>query len=590
MKTEKEVVHFELENFISSVAASHPIQVGFKKSKVNVSASSSELADKPAKWYVKKALNKDHVGVALYVGRCNNQGKVAPSSLEAGKSKFVFLLGELGENVGVFYIDKEGMCSSKGSFTANQLSTFGLSLKTFPVEAGKVELFDRCLSQGLLQRFQEESRETHPAFSDFCSELIKSEENWKLALEGETKLALLEVSLREFARLMNPHQMKTRLARGKDGHLWVASKELPGYENLQEYLRKDRILVDHKAIFRRIRDEVQRELAEEFRQKGLTKDVIKRCNKEIMQRYNSQEFWLKYAEEDRQSLKKAIEDGSCRGLGHASFMAAFLNEVDFKLDNLGRDQDGNLIMHDLGFSLSYLHCTQFPEEKITEAVIANLPKPPASVYNWLSVVAGAQPYCTLPSLEDFGALKDHLGLRREINESMLNILVLPDLLIKTFFKYYTENVDQAFGEVIYNKILQKKQELREAAFANPSFQAYLMSPDAALQFDAHKEYVNSFFLTGKNKLASSNLMTEMQQEFHGLQASMLCKQAGSSSTVTMLISMPGTSSGSSPSSLHHSSARNDFDDQKPDSKSKGEEPVNSCEHDQETTRTLSFLG
>ncbi len=385
--------------------------------------------------------------------------------------------------------------------------------------------------------------------------------NWyvKDAGQYQEKVALIEVSSREFARLVNRRQMKTRLARDEEKHLWIASKELPSYKNLKQYLIEkhpsslscQQLLGAYmEAVwfeFEISMPEIEEKEMEALRKKEaltLREEAKRRCRERLL-------------EEDRRGLKVEINWRRCRGLGHTVLMAAFLNEADVKLDNLGRDQNGYLIMHDFGWSLPYLRSQ---EKKITEAVIANLPEPPESVHNWLSMVANGKSYHMTPSFCELAKLKSQPGFRREINESMLNILVLPDALIVEFFKYYTDKLDEAFGEVIYNKILQKKQELREAALANPSFQAYLMSDAAVLQFHQHQEYVNEFCLTGKDRLTLPDLMMEMRHEFEGLQVSMTYQQASLSSTAKILVSTLSASSQSSRSSLSSRSSANDSDE------------------------------
>ena len=491
-RVEKKVEDFQLNpsKLPKNIGYSHPIFHGSKRE----NAEKPSLSRSRAKWYVKQALSTDDKAkLPLYVTRADHQGRIPALPLNRKNPKMLlFVYHADSKIIDVFYIHLNGRLNKElGAFSVEELSELGLPLEVFPKTANSVDPFFKKISPGMLHRFRDYHPDTHPAFSAFFSGMIK------LDREHEIKMALIELVLREFARLGNPNQMKTRLAVDDDEELWIASKELPNYQNLLQYLtRKNNNILNSTA---------------------------------------------------QERLKKEIQKGSCKGLGYLLITALFSSEADFKIDNLGRDAKGNLVIHDIGWGLSFLRSPLFSASKITEPLIANLPAPPlpGSVHNWFAMCANGERSSDTAFSDE---LKNNPTLRKEINEALLNILVLPDSLIEEFVAYYTQAIDKEFGAVLCEALLERKQALRHAAMLNPSFKNYLNAQKAIEQFSKHQAYVCQFHLTGKDQLNLPDLETLMLNEFEDLKDSVHPQKAShssTSSTSTMLLSMPCSSHSSS---------------------------------------------
>jgi hypothetical protein len=188
------------------------------------------------------------------------------------------------------------------------------------------------------------------------------------------------------------------------------------------------------------------------------------------------------------------------GLGEVLVAALFLRENDMHLGNIGVDKNGRIVKIDGGFIF-------VSNKKATAADIAALPMLSESYPdNWIGIHYWEEeadksifdPNAVLTSEQ----IRDLPAFRREVNQMLLKICLLPDELIrKMIFLYSAEESD---AKKITAFILRSKQEMGEAAKANAGFLSYLVSADAESDLKAYLLYLEQFKTTGKHYLLRDN--------------------------------------------------------------------------------------
>lgn len=238
----------------------------------------------------------------------------------------------------------------------------------------------------------------------------------------------------------------------------------------------------------------------------------------------------------RANLHNGIARGYYYGLGHASVMALFMNERDFKLGNIvlskdpitGRSQfiklDGDLCFASLVFPKKDATGKEIKHPSkyfITESILRKLPYcGDYLAYNWLDVRMEDKLYTSM--MLDPSISNDE-RMRKEINEQLLKILCFPDRLITEFISTYTSN-PKMIAE-LSEILLERKKQIFNAAMINDSFRTYLSSDNATIMFEEFKNNVLDFEITSHQKFiaATEALPTAslMDLNFSALQIELL---------------------------------------------------------------------
>src|SRR5579883_54460 len=138
--------------------------------------------------------------------------------------------------------------------------------------------------------------------------------------------------------------------------------------------------------------------------------------------------------------RKKIKSGEYKGLGKLLVLSLFLNEVDLKLDNIGIDKDNYIVNIDgnLKFA-SLLFPEQFPviRSKITGEDLDSLPfVEDYDPSNWLDFIMWDDKHkSSITNYDSELADEDLIDLksfRREVNQTILDILITPPELWETF--------------------------------------------------------------------------------------------------------------------------------------------------------------
>lgn len=262
---------------------------------------------------------------------------------------------------------------------------------------------------------------------------------WYMKREPKCDQPVHEVIGQELFRLLLPNQPKTRLMLkrdiyGKRDQLYILSKEIPGYRS-----------------FGRIKPS---------------------------------------------ELLTNILNEQYTGLGEVLVAALFLREGDLHLGNIGIDENGHVVKIDGGFIFN-------SNKKTMAADIAALPMLSKSYpTNWIGInqwkekldKSELDPEAVLASEE----IRELPAFRREVNQMLLKICLLPNELIRRMIFSYGAEVSDA--EEMTAFLLQSKQEIQVAALANADFITYAVSADAETEVKAYFTYLEAFKTIGKHYL------------------------------------------------------------------------------------------
>lgn len=169
-----------------------------------------------------------------------------------------------------------------------------------------------------------------------------------------------------------------------------------------------------------------------------------------------------------------FSNGHYTGLGRAMLCALFLSEIDLKNGNIGLNDRGQVIKidGDQCFGGRYYREKSLLDD-ISVQALAALPYPVNTIYNnWLDIIYLNQTFPESYILSP--VLSNDLQFRKEVNQALLMICVLPDELIERFVDAYTP----AAGNYFLNLIQDRRDALRHVALQNESFRFYVITADA----------------------------------------------------------------------------------------------------------------
>lgn len=209
-----------------------------------------------------------------------------------------------------------------------------------------------------------------------------------------------------------------------------------------------------------------------------------------------------------------LRSGRIKDLGAVQIVALLVMEIDFKAGNVGIDRNLNAVKIDGGLCFA-TNKKKYKEKKmdITAADLQALPIFSAySNYqpcNWLDYI---QCYPTTgPAINSRSRLSrfpaNTPSFRREINETILRILLLPDQLIYTFTQSYIP--EYTIAKQLADVLIKRKMQLEKAANQEPSFLEYKSSANTKKNILNYIDYLKSFKTMGK-----SLLLTAIKQQWN----------------------------------------------------------------------------
>jgi len=273
--------------------------------------------------------------------------------------------------------------------------------------------------------------------------------------------AAREVVAQEFFRLLIPGHPKTRLVVDDDGVAFVASKQIEGFRALpvEVYWGDD---------------------PEEEKKFDREKDHFNEC--------------LAY--------------GLYIGLGEVMTVSLLMNEIDLKNGNMALDKNNRIIKFDGDWCFAGLLGRIAPRD-ISARDLEMLPFLSGySPHNWMGAVIQGERF-PFPFLEH--DLTFNPRFRAEVNDALLRMLLLPDELIHHFVENYVADAGQQ--NIIINELMERKNQMYEAALQNHDFVAYMKSDAASGQCDEYIDYLDTFKTTGKHPV--SEMITDLPGAFHG---------------------------------------------------------------------------
>jgi len=281
----------------------------------------------------------------------------------------------------------------------------------------------------------------------------------------------IEATAGQLFNLLMPYQPQTLLAKNAAGKEFILSQELPGYKSFEDQYKK----ID-----------------------------------------------------DIYALKDSIHSGKLEGLGSVLTASYFLNETDSKLGNLGiatinGKEKAIKIDGDWCFSAIRAPGTFGYNEKnqrsahITEKGVSQLPlMDDYQAYNWLDYVKKGATQGAYSSDIRFRlineSLPDEPHFRKEVNEMMLKILLIPPELAKEIVSRNTN--EEKFYESITNEIANRQEQMSKASLENGSFNVYMQSADAKNCLAETISDIEKF--QKNNKLSSNDFSGVLEENFQSI--------------------------------------------------------------------------
>lgn len=268
---------------------------------------------------------------------------------------------------------------------------------------------------------------------------------WYMKREPKCKRPVCEVIGQELFRLLLPHQPKTRLMLRRDiygqrDQIYILSKEIPAYKPFSDI--------------------------------------------------------------DSAELLTNILNGQYIGFGEVLVAALFVQENDLHSGNIGVDENGRVVKIDGG----HIFCSS---KQITAEDIAALPMLSGTYpVNWIGISSWKRRLkrsdIDLQAVLASKAINELPAFRREVNQMLLKICLLPDELIKRMVFSY--GAEEAEVKNITNLLLANKQVMLIAALANPDFIRYVVSAEAQEDLKNYFSYLEQFKTTGKHYLLRDDEM------------------------------------------------------------------------------------
>lgn len=192
-------------------------------------------------------------------------------------------------------------------------------------------------------------------------------------------------------------------------------------------------------------------------------------------------------------------------IGTLCVLKLWMGDLDVKLGNILISTDGKNNKKARGidgdWNLAELRDSQYSLE-ITEKDIAHLPFINHPTHNWLDIYRGGKynsNYATKqePCLIDVNLPNNPL-FRKDVNDALLKIILLPDVAIKKLIHHHTD--DKNTIVLLEEKIISRTNKMRQAAIQNKDFQNYIGTDAANKCFEKTVAELNNFKMTGKNFL------------------------------------------------------------------------------------------
>ena len=205
-----------------------------------------------------------------------------------------------------------------------------------------------------------------------------------------------------------------------------------------------------------------------------------------------------------------FENGIYSGLGQVVVGSMFLQEIDLKNGNLGLDNKGRVIKidGDWCFAEHRYDDELIGQYEITPTAIEMLPYPGGFyAFNWLDLIQEdvAHPVSSIVRPE----LSSASQFRKEVNQAMLQICLLPDCFIEQFVDAYIPAGAEQFIQIIENR----RDELKKSALHNESFTTYLKTEAAKADAEAIYSQMNSFVAHGSHKIVSDEMKMQLENYF-----------------------------------------------------------------------------
>lgn len=271
---------------------------------------------------------------------------------------------------------------------------------------------------------------------------------WFKKHEKNPVVAQREVYAQELFRMFIPNHPKTRLALDEQRNTYVLSQGVQGYRSLADLIHNQ---IDGTSMLNQC-----------FQDAGDRPFGFNKIN----------------------------------GLGDIVVMSLLMNEVDFKLGNMGIDQDMRMVKIDGDWCFAKLNNFQGKFD-ITSEMIDQLPYPGGyEAYNWLDSISEGRRNPN-PVLLGAGKMQE---FRQEVNAALLKAVLMPDLYLIVMANHHMKS---RHADECYVEIAARRNQMRQAALANNSFRDFMLTPEAVQIKNEFMQNLDQFNMTGKVKLVAN---------------------------------------------------------------------------------------
>ncbi len=216
----------------------------------------------------------------------------------------------------------------------------------------------------------------------------------------------------------------------------------------------------------------------------------------------TQNYSAQKADPNHLGIKHKLKDGTYKQLGNIAVMTMFLQDTDLKLGHLYVDGQDNIGRYDFDKAFASIRegKNNNSENKFmfTDGVLRNLPY--SSEYgadNWLDEKTPLRTRNDDQMLLLDHELIDNPLIRREINEQLLKILLMPESVLREVIGLH--NLGMMEELKVESFFQAQHQQFKNAALNNPEFRAFLASENAMALCAKFAGEIREYKPAGANK-------------------------------------------------------------------------------------------
>lgn len=215
--------------------------------------------------------------------------------------------------------------------------------------------------------------------------------------------------------------------------------------------------------------------------------------------------------------KSEFTKGTYFGLGQVTFLAAYLQEIDLKNNNICLNIKNQVIKIDGDWCFAGIKADSYSHEPkaLSAELLSNLPYlHGVYAHNWLDIIQ-EEISCDPSNIID-PSLSNAPHFRNEVNQAVLKTLLVSNNYIKRFVDTFITIGSSADRFITF--LQERRKELKAIAEKDVSFQAYLLSQNAKNDIRDQLLHMKRFVVHGKQPIIPATEHAKLENDYAELVA------------------------------------------------------------------------